>query len=215
MNRAFFDAVRAAPFRGRLTQGQVDGLTKITDFAKDRGTSIEDLAYILATVFHETAEWMQPIREGARRYGKKYTDAQSRRAVKAIFDKGIIRWNYALPDTAGNSFYGRGLVQITHKENYLQFEDITGAPLASQPDLALEWDHALLILFVGMEDGMFRRGHDLGSVDQQNTYADWIKARGIINGDVRKNGKLCADLAQHFYTALEGNYGNDDCTCVC
>jgi hypothetical protein len=198
----FYDTARAKLFAGSLTQGQVDGMGKIVAFGQERGTSREDLAYLLATVFHETARWMQPIREGARRYGLDYTDAQSRRAVESIYSKGVISWNYALPDANGNSFYGRGLLQITHKENYAKFEDACDAPLALHPDLVLDWDNALIITFLGMEDGMFRSGHSLLDVDTVGMYKDFVRARGIINGDVRKNGAKVAKQAMSFYDAL-------------
>lgn len=171
-----------------------------------RGTSREDLAYILATVFHETAGWMQPIREGARRYGLAYTDAQARRAVASAVAKGIIARNYALPDSAGHSFYGRGLLQITHRENYAKFGILCGTDLTANPDHALEWPIALLILFYGMEHGSFRDGHDLTAVDATDTFNDWVRARGIINGDTKKYGVVIALHAQDFYNALGETY---------
>lgn len=209
--KAFFDAVRKSPFPGRLTAGQVDGLNRIVAFGLARGTSREDLAYILATVFHETAAWMQPIREGARRYGLAYTDAQARRAVASIYAKGVIRVNYALPNAAGNSFYGRGLVQITWEDNYRNSSAVCGVDLVANPDLALEWPYALLILFAGMEEGSFRAGNSLADIDGIDTFNDWVRARGIINGDVKKYGKPIADAAQAFYTALESSYVPRSC----
>ena len=131
MDATFFNTVRPL-FGGKLRQGQVDGMNKIIEYGMRLGVSRVHLAYILATVYHETARWMEPIREGARRYGPNYTDAQSRQAVAVIFAKGIIRRNYALPDANGNSFYGRGLVQITHKENYAKYG------IEDDPDMALE-----------------------------------------------------------------------------
>ena len=74
MNRTtFFAYARRAPFGGRLTQSQVDGLSKILDVWMARGLSdVRWLAYILATTFHETAGKMQPVREmGGEAYLKK------------------------------------------------------------------------------------------------------------------------------------------------
>lgn len=198
MNADFFNTVRPL-FGGRLTQGQVDGMNKIVDYGKKWGYSDEDLAYILATAFHETAHWMQPIREGARRYGPNYTDASAKRAVASIHAKGIIRTNYALPaGPYGESYYGRGLVQITWYENYLKFEKLLNIPLTKNPDLALEWDITLDILFLGMRDGMFT-GHKLKDF---NFPAEYREARAIVNGDVRKNGTAIANEAQVFLQAL-------------
>lgn len=197
----FFDTVRPL-FGGRLTSGQVEGMQHIVEYGRQHGTSRVHLAYILATVFHETAQWMWPIREGARRFGPDYTDVQARRAVTAIYNKGIIRTNYSLPDENGNSFYGRGLVQITWKENYAKFNDMLNARLDLEPDLTLEWEYALPILFTGMKRGMFT-GRSLDMVTEE--HKNFVQARAIVNGDARKNGRMIADQAEVFYTAL-ANY---------
>lgn len=196
MDKHFFDTVRPL-FMGRMTQRQVDGMNRIVEYGKRLGVSRVHLAYILATVYHETARWMEPIREGARRYGPDYTDAQSRRAVAVIHAKGIIRYNYALPDANGNSFYGRGLVQITHKENYAKYG------IENDPDKALEWPMALYILFRGMLDGDFT-GVSLADVTEVGEQ-DYSNDRVVVNGDTKKNGKKIAQDANYFYAALE-NY---------
>lgn len=62
--KPFFDAVRAEPFGGSLTHGQVDGLSRILDEWERRGLIDQrHLAYMLATVYWETAHQIQPIRE--------------------------------------------------------------------------------------------------------------------------------------------------------
>lgn len=203
--KQFFDGVR--PAFGKLTAGQVDGLTRIVGAGRKAGLSRPDLAYVLATVQHETANWMQPIREGARRYGTKYTDAQAQRAVASIYGKGIIRVNYALP--AGpykQSYYGRGLVQITWYENYLKFAKLLGIPLDRNPDLALEWDVALKIAIVGMRDGLFTK-YSLDEVpDVMKAPAFDRTDRLIINGDAKTNGDLVAGYAAVYWQALEHVY---------
>lgn len=98
MNReTFFTYVRRNPFGGSLTPQQVDGLSKILDYWEKNysGRDIRFLAYILATVFHETAHTMQPVEEYG---GKKY-----------LKSKPYYPW------------YGRGLVQITWEDNYKKF----------------------------------------------------------------------------------------------
>lgn len=98
MNEAyFFERIRRAVFGGRLTARQVDGISKILDFrgAMWPGMPDAELAYLLATVVHETGFEMQPIIE---RGGQKYLKA------KPYFP-----------------FYGRGLVQITWERNYKLF----------------------------------------------------------------------------------------------
>lgn len=205
LSAEFFKAVR--PAFGKLTGGQVDGLTRIVEAGRKAGLSRPDLAYVLATVQHETANWMQPIREGARRYGTQYTDAQARRAVAAIHGKGIIRVNYALP--AGpykQAYYGRGLVQITWHENYAKFGKYLSIPLEQNPDLALEWQHSLDILIQGMQHGMFTK-YSLAEVpDVMKSPAFDNTDRLIINGDAKKNGPVVSSHAAVYWHALEHVY---------
>lgn len=75
--KQFFAAVRAHPFGGSLAQGQVDGLTRILNEWDQHEDLTDDrfLAYMLATVYWETAHTMQPIREmGSEAYlrSKRY-----------------------------------------------------------------------------------------------------------------------------------------------
>lgn len=75
--KPFFDAVRDEPFGGALTHGQVDGMSRILDEWEQHKelTDKRFLAYMLATVYWETAHQMQPIRElGSDAYlrSKKY-----------------------------------------------------------------------------------------------------------------------------------------------
>ena len=181
-NKQFYDAVRSI-FGGRLSQHQVVGMKRIVEYGEEWGYDLDDLAYILATAKHETGGWMQPIREGAHRFGPDYTDASAKRAVASIHAKGIITANYALPSGPyGQSYYGRGLVQITWYDNYRKFAGILGVPLDQNPDLALEWDHALDIMFLGMRDGVFT-----GKKLSDFTFpAEFKQARVIVNGDSHK-----------------------------
>jgi len=109
--RYFFDRVRHALFGGRLEMWQVDGLTRILDYRETAWPNMPDaeLAYLLATVKHETAHTMQPISE---RGGSAY-----------------LRSKPYYP------YYGRGLVMITWKRNYEAFgvankDDALGWPKA-------------------------------------------------------------------------------------
>ena len=62
-NTTFFAYARRAPFGGRLSSAQLDGLTAILAEAARRKTPRQHLAYMLATAFHETGGRMQPVRE--------------------------------------------------------------------------------------------------------------------------------------------------------
>lgn len=98
MNRAyFFNRIRQAVFGGKLTQSQVEGLTKILDYRDKVWPKMpdEELAYLLATVTHETGHKMQPVREAG---GEKY-----------LRTKNYYPW------------VGEGLVQVTWEVNAKKF----------------------------------------------------------------------------------------------
>lgn len=97
MNRTtFFAYVRKAPFGGSLWKTQVDGLTRILDeWEKRKLLDVRWLAYMLATVFHETGGKMQPVREAG---GEKY-----------LKSKAYYPW------------VGEGLVQVTWEVNARKF----------------------------------------------------------------------------------------------
>ena len=95
--KRFFDGYRAE-FR-RLSQSQVNALEDLLRFIEaDEGlTDVRQIAYVLATILHETAATFLPIEE----YGK---------------GKGRV---YGKKDpVTGHAYFGRGLVQLTWKKNY-------------------------------------------------------------------------------------------------
>lgn len=122
VNRAkFFNEFRAR-FGKSLSQSQVQGYDAIFDYwNKSNLTDNRWLAYVLATSFHETGEDMQPVREGFCD-----SDSGSINAVTDIFNRGIISENYAIPKANGNSYFGRGLVQITWDYNYQKLGEAIG-----------------------------------------------------------------------------------------
>ena len=127
-------------------------------------------AYALATIDTETGG-KGPVREG-----NAEDNAGSIAAVTQLYNDGIITKNYALPDENGNSFYGRGFVQLTHKNNYKAMGDILGIDLANNPDLALNPQNAANILAL-----FFKERGVAESAEAGNFYA----ARSGINGTDR------------------------------
>lgn len=175
----FYDSIRKSVFRGKLTQVQVDNINVLLAEWESRGLSdLRWLAYILATVYHETGHTMQPVEEGGKGKGKKY----------------------GVPDPITKKiYYGRGYSQITWKDNYEKFSKILGIDLVNFPERALETKVATDVIFEGMIRGLFT-GKKLSDYFKSNGKADWVGARRIINGTDR--AELISAYALAFYSAL-------------
>lgn len=179
LNAAFFDAVRPL-FGGSLSQAQVDGLTLIVNtWNKTTNGDKTMLAYVLATAFHESAQTMQPIAEYGKGKGKPY----------------------GKKDSTGKAPYGRGLVQLTWRENYVKADAKLGleGKLAADYDLALDPLISVRILITGMLDGWFT-GKRLNHYITPES-VDFKGARRIVNGTDK--AALIADHAKTFLRALE------------
>ncbi|MFN3635780.1 MAG: glycoside hydrolase family 19 protein [Rhizobium rhizophilum] len=177
--RIVFAGLRNAVFGGRLSQGQVDGMEALlTRFSARGWADPRWLAYMLATAHHETGGTMQAVRETFAG-----TDDEAVSRLERAWRAGklpTVRTPYWRRDEAGRSYYGRGLVQITHRENYEKMSRVTGLDLVQEPDLALRLDVAATILVVGMTEGLFS-GARLSDFFA-GTKADWTGARKIVNG---------------------------------
>ena len=200
MNRAaFYASVRArtsAVFGTSISQSQVQGVEAILDEAEKRGTPLRQLAYILATAYHESAHTMQAVRETLAT-----TDDGAIRALEAAWKAGKLWWvktPYWRKDADGKSWFGRGLVQITHKANYQKLGMLIGVDLVKDPSKALELPTAVQILFTGMELGSFT-GKALADYISDGR-ADYEGARRIVNGTDK--AALIAGYAEAFEKAL-------------
>jgi len=130
--------------------------------AKQEIDNVNQIAYILATVEHETNGTFLPVVEA-------YWLSESWR-------KKHLRYY---------PYYGRGLVQITWKENYEKFGALLGIDLVAEPDLALDLDNAVFILVYGMKHGIFT-GKSLNDYIHGGT-VDFFHARRIVNGMDKAN----------------------------
>jgi putative chitinase len=193
MNRtAFFNAVRRHPFGGSLSQGQVNGLNALLD-AAPASMDARQLAYVLATTFHETARTMQPIKEhGGTAYFTRMYDIRGDRP-------NVARALGNLNPGDGARYAGRGYVQITGRTNYARASEILGLDLIGNPDLALDPDYAARILFDGMRAGWFT-GRRLDQYFNDNV-DDPLNARRIVNGTDR--AQLIEGHHRHFLRALQ------------
>ena len=183
MNRSeFFNHVRASLFKGKLKPAQVSGMEFILDQWNETGfTNRQWLAYALATAYHETARTMQPIREYGRGKGRKY----------------------GKPDpVTGQTYYGRGYVQLTWKDNYLKASQALGIDFVREPDRVMEPDNAAFIMFQGMDEGWFTTKEFADYIN--SAQRDYWNARRIING-TDKAGDI-ADYALKFEAALDAAY---------
>ncbi len=133
---------------------------------------------MLATVKHECADTWAPVYEAGRGQGH----------------------DYGTPDAeTGQTYYGRGYVQITHKDNYRRIGNAIGIDLVTMPGQALEVDVAYEIMALGMIKGLFT-GRKL--VDYLNTArSDYMGARAIINGQDR--AQMIAGYADLFDQILK------------
>lgn len=171
--KTFFDGVRE--LFGSLNQSQVDGLEFLLGkFETDPAwRNLQQVAYVLATVDHESAHTFQPIKEFRARAGTPGRANQDR---------------YWL-----SGFYGRGYVQVTWRKNYEKFG------IADDPDKALEPETAYNILTEGMLAGLFT-GKALGQyIDDDD--ADYVNARRVVNGLDR--AEHIARVAEKFEAILK------------
>lgn len=196
----FFAYARRAPFGGRLSQGQIDGMNALfrcLDSHKIPGPDNRHLAYILASVFHETGGRMVPVRE---------TFASTDAGAIAALDKawktgklGQVSLPYWRKDKDGKSWFGRGDIQITHKENYNKLGKRIGVDLVGNPSLALDLNISAEIAIVGMLEGLFTGRKLIEFFNLKND--DPIGARAVVNGTDK--AKLIAGYYKSFLDALE------------
>jgi hypothetical protein len=162
-----------------MSQDQVDGQEAILSVWEwipvkfpDIELDLRWLSYMLATTYHETSQEMQPIEEYGRGDGMEYGEVD--------------------PET-GQTYYGRGFVQTTWRENYARADeelDLTGADSCEwHAENQLEPVIAAKTMFKGMYEGWFRSdssGKQTLPRYFSATVDDAYMAREIINGDKTK-----------------------------
>jgi putative chitinase len=154
--------------RHKLDNEQISNLKLIYNECISYGCTIEQTAYILATVWHECKfRAVEEIGKGKNKpYGKK---------LKYKKIKGI-HVSYIKPDKL---YYGRGFVQLTWYELYDKFSKILGIDLLNFPEKALEPKIASEIIVKGMMQGLFT-GAKLTRYINDKT-KDSINARRVVN----------------------------------
>lgn len=173
--KRFFDRLRNGLLGPTLDEREVSGCKAILDAC--RGWRPAWTAYALATAYHETAHTMQPIKEyGGPRYYNRLYGIEGQNPARAR------RMGNTAPGD-GARYCGRGYVQLTWKSNYAKAGKALGIDLVGDPDLAMNADIAARILREGMAYGWFGKNLLQCLPDTLGTLDQFIKARGIINGN--------------------------------
>lgn len=189
----FYNVVRK--YFGPLDQGQVDGFERYLNLFDEAKVLRNQGAYVLATVWHETGQKMQPVRETFAE-----SDEQAIARLNRAYAIGSLRVKrpYWRKDKSGKAWFGRGDIQITHKANYERVGDAIGIDLVTDPNVALKPEVSLQITWIGMRDGLFT-GKKLSNYITTKK-SDFIGARPIVNGMDRAS--LIAGYAKNFNLAL-------------
>jgi predicted chitinase len=137
--------------------------------------SINQIAYVLATAQHETGDTFQPVREA-------YWKSEEWRKSKFRY----------------YPYYGRGLVQLTWKNNYEKYSKILGVDLVNNPDLAMNPNVSLFIIVHGFKTGTWTGRKITDYINNNKT--DFINARRIVNG--RDKAVHIANLAKSFISQI-------------
>lgn len=195
----YFDSVRESLFNGRLEQTQVDGQEAILSgwekYVDDK--DLRWLGYMLATTYHETSQEMLPIEEYGKGAGQPY----------------------GVPDPeTGQTYYGRGFVQLSWRTNYARADQelhLTGGNSCEWYAVnALGPECAARVMYAGMTEGWFRsdsQGPQTLTRYFNSSVEDPYGAREIINGDKTtipswsngvSIGNLIAGYYGHFMDAL-------------
>ena len=171
------DEERAAPIDGEIVE---DMLRKLKGYKKDINkeelgnariilnhataftTDKRMLSYMLATAMAECSLWLIPEKRLPPDHKRRYLQ-------DAYWDTG---------------YYGRGYVQLTHKENYRKLGKEVNRDLVNNPDEALEPELAGRIMALAMVKGLLTT-HKLSDYFNEDK-EDWEGARKIVNGTNRK-----------------------------
>lgn len=153
-------------------------IAAIIEECKKQGLGLRNqIAYVLATTQHETANSFQPVKE-----------AYYLRDKAEAYRKTLKYYPY----------YGRGYVQLTWKNNYETYGHLIGIDLVNNPDLALQPEVALFVLVHGFKVGAFTGRPITNYIDASHT--DFVNARRCINGVDR--AQQIAELATNFTKTL-------------
>jgi hypothetical protein len=205
-------------YRGRFgaipksRQMEVDGLSFLLDQIEldEQFTVLRQVAYMLATVKGETGTF-QPVRE-------KRANPQRQPALFKLQQRYF-----------PSGFFGRGYVQLTHKDNYqkagqklagtiIEVQNADGSKrsvnidkdtFVNEPNLVMQPTVAYQILARGMREGWFRSRKNgtpfkLSDFIKEGSPPDYKGARNIINAPSSGAEKF-AGFAEKFELVLRAS----------
>lgn len=221
----FFASIRKSLYGGSIPSTAVTALRLIIAEAEPRGVKIADLAYMMATAFHEVGPALIPKRESLNYSASALIDGFSRKRISVADANRLGRkprapalgtdvqkqianliyggaWGKAnlgnVKPNDGWDYRGGGYPQVTGLANYDKVSKLTGIDLVARPERITEQDVACISLVVCMIEGTYT-GRKLSSY---NLPAQFKEARAIINNDVSLNGEKIAGHARKFMAAL-------------
>lgn len=170
----------------KMSDQSKKGFNQILDFVQKDNSwqDIRQLAYFFASIGHESAWYFLPIKEKRARPGQRVYEVQNR------------YWN--------TGYYGRGIIQLTHKRNYELFTKLLKIDLVKNPDKALDAEISYKIASFGMQNGSFT-GKKLSDYINSKE-CDYHNARRIVNGTDRAQD--IANMAKKFENMLVECYND-------
>jgi len=180
----FFQKIKDNGLFNTLTQAQVDSISAIISECERQGlTDLRQVAYILATAYHECHN---PRHPELRLTPMKEFGGETYLKSKTYYP-----------------YFGRGFSQLTWDYNYTKEQKRLGIPLLANPDLLLDVKIAANSHVYCMVNGGYTSNGYTGKKlsDYINTNKkDYISARKIVNG--KDKAVEIAVIAEKFEAAL-------------
>lgn len=151
------------------------------------GMTLEESAFVLANANHETAQFKYMYEIDGRNQA--------------------VRLNYQ----GGAEYFGRGYIQLTHRNNYEMWSKWLNRDLVANPNIVAEdLDLSAHIACSGIQHGSFTAIE--GGIRSFNS--DWYNARALVNGDKHKRagcegnncwtiGTKIKDLTNHYISIIK------------
>ena len=184
---------------GSLNESQVKAFNNIVSaMDADKSITYPQGAYILATIWHETAKTMLPIAEYSKGKGRVYGTWYKNSKDQLYAFKDGSKTTVYLHDEYPYLYYGRGETQNTWFANYEKLSKVFGVDFLKNPDLLLTEEWSTKVTIYSMKTGLYT-GKKLSDYINQSK-KDYENARRIINGTDK--AKLIASYAVILERAL-------------